>query len=113
MKTILLLPLLFLLGFGCASSTERRALQVVQTATRSADAVLDGYAAASVLGRLSQSDEAKVKDLDNKYRQAKAVARAAVIAYKSGQANGDTELKQATTTLQAVITSILSLPPSP
>jgi hypothetical protein len=98
---------------GCTSSTERRAVQVVQTATRSADAVLDGYAAASVLGRLSQDDESKVKDLDQKYRQAKAVARAAVIAYKSGQSNGDTDLKQATDSLQAAITAIISLPPSP
>lgn len=113
-----LLPILvglsLLLGpIGCATtSTERRALQVVQTTTKAADAVLDAYAAAAVLGKLTPAEEQRIVALDADYRKAKAVLRAAVIAYKSApQSEGN--LRAATDSLQAIITAILSLPKAP
>lgn len=110
----ILVSLTLLCGFtGCTTtSTERRALQVVQTTTKTADAVLDAYAVAAVLGKLTPADELRIVALDAEYRKAKAVLRAAVVAYKSSPSESG-RLKAATDSLQAVITTILSLPKAP
>ncbi len=111
--TSILLCLALIGAPGCQStSTERRALQVVQTTTKSADAILDAYAAAAVLGKLSAADEAKIVQLDVEYRKAKAIARAAIVAYKTAPQD-DRNLKASVAALQAVINAILSLPKAP
>jgi hypothetical protein len=110
----ILVGLTLLCGFtGCTTtSTERRALQVVQTTTKAADAVLDAYAVAAVLGKLTPAEERKIVALDEDYRKAKTVLRAAVIAYKSAPQD-ERNLRAATDALQAIIAAILSLPKSP
>lgn len=98
---------------GCSStSTERRALQVTQTTTKVADAVLNAYAEAAVLGKLTPAEEQRISALDADYRKAKAALRAAVVSYKSDPTKGDV-LKASTAALQSIIASIISLPKAP
>jgi hypothetical protein len=98
---------------GCSStSTERRALQVTQTTTKVADAVLNAYAESAVLGKLTPAEEQRISALDADYRKAKAALRAAVVSYKSDPTKGDV-LKASTAALQSIIASIISLPKAP
>jgi len=108
--------LCFALAFGpiaCSStSKERRALQITQTTTKVADAVLDAYAESAVLGKLTAEEERRISALDADYRKAKAALRAAVVSYKSDPAKGDL-LKASTAALQSITASIISLPKAP
>jgi len=105
----LLLCLVLLCSPGCHVSAERRAVQVLATVTRTADATLDAYAAASVTGKLSIETDRKVAALNAEYNAAKDTLRAAITAYKGGLTNA-AALKAPTAAIQAITAKIAALP---
>lgn len=109
MKQLLLILLLACAACGCQATAERRAVQVLATVTRTADATLDAYAAASVTGKLSIETDRKVAALNAEYNAAKDTLRAAITAYKGGLTNA-AALKAPTANIQAITAKIAALP---
>jgi hypothetical protein len=109
MKQLLLILMLACAACGCQATAERRAVQVLATTTRTADEVLNAYAAASVLGKTTPNQDQRISAINDRYLAAKQALRIAITAYKSGVTNA-APMKEATIALQSVTAEIATLP---
>lgn len=108
MNKLILILVLSLAFCGCQTNSERRAVQVLATVTRTADAKLNAYAAASVLGKTDPESDRKVAALNDRYLVAKNALREAITAYKAGR-TGPQPVKEATRAFESVTAAIATI----